>query len=50
MSFDGLMDKNVIHRHTHTHTHIHWKGGRVSWDKVREWHGHIYTIKHKIDS
>ena len=25
-------------------------GGRVSWDKVREWHGHIYTTKHKIDS
>ena len=24
--------------------------GRVSWDKVREWHGHIYTTKHKIDS
>ena len=19
-----------------------WGGGRVSWDKVREWHGHIY--------
>ena len=25
-------------------------GGRVSWDKVREWHGHIYTTKHKIAS
>ena len=25
-------------------------GGRVNWDKVREWHGHIYTTKHKIDS
>ena len=25
-------------------------GGRVSWDKVREWHGHIYTTKRKIDS
>ena len=25
-------------------------GGRVSWDKVRKWHGHIYTTKHKIDS
>ena len=24
--------------------------GRVSWDEVREWHGHIYTTKHKIDS
>ena len=24
--------------------------GRVSWDKVREWHGHIYTTKHKIVS
>ena len=24
--------------------------GRVSWDKVREWHGHIYTTKHKIDT
>ena len=19
-------------------------GGRVSWDEVREWHGHIYTL------
>ena len=27
-----------------------WGGGRVSWDKVREWHGHIYTTKCKIDS
>ena len=25
-------------------------GGRVSWEKVREWHGHIYTTKRKIDS
>ena len=25
-------------------------GGRVSWDKVREWHGHIYATKCKIDS
>ena len=25
-------------------------GGRVSWDEVREWHGHIYTTKCKIDS
>ena len=25
-------------------------GGRVSCDKVREWHGHIYTTKRKIDS
>ena len=24
-------------------------GGRVSWDKVREWHGHIYTTKRKTD-
>ena len=24
------------------------EGGRVSWDKVREWHGHIYTTKCKI--
>ena len=24
--------------------------GRVSWDKVREWHGLIYTTKCKIDS
>ena len=23
---------------------------RVSWDEVREWHGHIYTTKCKIDS
>ena len=27
-----------------------WGGGRVSWDKVRECHGHIYTTKYKIDS
>ena len=27
-----------------------WGGGRVSWDKVREWHGHIYTTKCKIAS
>ena len=27
-----------------------WGGGRGSWDEVREWHGHIYTTKHKIDS
>ena len=20
-------------------------GGRVSWDEVREWHGHMYTTK-----
>ena len=26
------------------------EGGRVSWDEVREWHGHIYTAKCKIDS
>ena len=26
------------------------RGGRVSWDEVREWHGHIYTTKCKIDS
>ena len=25
-------------------------GRRVSWDEVREWHGHIYTTKCKIDS
>ena len=25
-------------------------GGRVSWDEVREFHGHIYTTKCKIDS
>ena len=24
--------------------------GRVSWDEAREWHGHIYTTKCKIDS
>ena len=27
-----------------------WGGVRVSWDEVREWHGHIYTTKCKIDS
>ena len=25
-------------------------GGRVSWVEVREWRGHIYTTKCKIDS
>ena len=25
-------------------------GGRASWDRVREWHGLIYTTKCKIDS
>ena len=25
-------------------------GGRVNWDKVRQWYGHIYTTKCKIDS
>ena len=24
--------------------------GSVSWDEVREWRGHIYTTKRKIDS
>ena len=24
--------------------------GRLSWAEVREWYGHIYTTKHKIDS
>ena len=27
-----------------------WGEGRVSWDEVRKWHGHIYTTKCKIDS
>ena len=27
-----------------------WGGRRLSCDKVREWHGHIYTTKRKIDS
>ena len=27
-----------------------YHGGRVSWGKVREWHGHIYTTRCKIDS
>ena len=26
------------------------RGRRVSWDEVREWHGHIYTTKCKIDN
>ena len=25
-------------------------GGRVSWDEVREWHGHIHGTKCKTDS
>ena len=27
-----------------------WGGGRVRCDKVREWHGHVYTTKREIDS
>ena len=27
-----------------------WGQGKVSWDKVREWQGHTYTTKCKIDS
>ena len=27
-----------------------WGGGGVRCDRVREWHGHIYTTKCKIDS
>ena len=26
-----------------------WGGGSVGWDEVREWHGHIYTIKCRMD-
>ena len=26
------------------------RGERVIWDEVREWHGHIYSTKCKIDS
>ena len=40
-----------------TKTQTYWRmdlrirgGGRVNWDKVREWHGHIYTTKCKIGS
>ena len=25
-------------------------GGSVSWDEVKEWHGHIYSTKCKRDS
>ena len=27
-----------------------WGRVRVSWDKVREWHVHIYTTERKTDS
>ena len=27
-----------------------WGRGRVNWDEVKEWQGHIYTTKCKIDS
>ena len=41
-------------RDNYSHKHIQdlrtWGGERVSWDKVREWHGLIYTTKCKIDS
>ena len=26
------------------------RGNSVSWDEVREWHGHTYTTKCKIES
>ena len=37
---------------TQTYWRMDWRirgGGRVSWDGVREWHGHIYTTKRKTD-
>ena len=27
-----------------------WGVGRVRWDEVIEWHGHIYTTECQIDS
>ena len=47
---DGPRGRNGIKMHTQT-VDLRTQGeGRVSWDEVREWHGHIYTTKCKIDS
>ena len=37
--------KNTLEGHLRTRG-----GGMVSWDEVREWHGHMYTTKCKINS
>ena len=43
--------KMEIKMQTNQRMHLRiWGRVRVSWDKVREWHGHIYTTKRKIDS
>ena len=43
--------KTVIKMQTYQRMDLRIQGGgRVSWDKVREWYGHIYTTKRKIDS
>ena len=40
-----------IKRQTYWRMDLRTRGGvRVSWDKVREWHVHIYTTKYKTDS
>ena len=43
--------KNGIKMQTYYSMDLRMRGGgRVSWEKVREWHGHIYTTKCKIAS
>ena len=43
--------KMGIKSQTYRRMDLRTRGGvRVSWDKVREWHGQIYTTKCKIDS
>ena len=47
---DEARDRTGIKTQTYRMDLRTWGGGRVSWDEVREWHGHIYTTKCKIDS
>ena len=50
MHIEGIEKLQHISRDLKSHALRIWGGGRVSWDKVREWHGHIYTTKRKMDS
>ena len=47
----GIRGKKRIKTQTYWRMDLRIQGGgRVCCGKVREWHGHIYTTKHKIDS
>ena len=42
--------KTVIEMQTYQRMDLRiWGAGVVSWDGVGEWHGHMYTTKHKMD-